>query len=123
MPSCRSTGWPRPGVWRSPGFGTSSMPTPRVVSSGSSVRSGSTWCSSIWPCSGSGDGSGTVVHRGVTLTDLDVAAVLARAPQVALVDELAHTNAPGGAHEKRWQDVQDLLLAGIDVITPVNVLH
>src|SRR6476469_6978309 len=65
----------------------------------------------------------TVVHRGVTLTDLDVRAVLARAPQVALVDELAHTNAPGGAHEKRWQDVQDLLAAGIDVITTVNVQH
>ncbi len=65
----------------------------------------------------------TVVHRGVALTDLDVQAVLTRAPQVALVDELAHTNAPGGAHEKRWQDVQDLLAAGIDVITTVNVQH
>jgi two-component system sensor histidine kinase KdpD len=65
----------------------------------------------------------SVVHRGVRLTDLDLPAVLARAPQVALVDELAHTNAPGGVHEKRWQDVQDLLAAGIDVITTVNVQH
>jgi two-component system sensor histidine kinase KdpD len=64
-----------------------------------------------------------VQHRGVALTDLDLAAVLARAPQVALIDELAHTNAPGGVHEKRWQDVQDLLAAGVEVITTVNVQH
>lgn len=62
-------------------------------------------------------------YRGVELTDLDLPAVLARAPQVALVDELAHSNAPGGAHVKRWQDVQVLLDAGIDVITTVNIQH
>jgi len=64
-----------------------------------------------------------VEHRGVRLTDLDLDAVLARRPEVALVDELAHTAAPGGAHEKRWQDVEALLEAGIDVVTTVNVQH
>jgi two-component system sensor histidine kinase KdpD len=62
-------------------------------------------------------------HRGIALRDMDVAAVLARAPEVALVDELAHTNAPGMAHEKRFDDVADLLAAGIDVISTVNVQH
>ncbi|WP_369371330.1 DUF4118 domain-containing protein [Promicromonospora sp. Populi] len=64
-----------------------------------------------------------VEHRGTTLTELDVAAVLERAPEVALVDELAHTNAAGSQHAKRWQDVHDLLDAGIDVVTTVNVQH
>jgi two-component system sensor histidine kinase KdpD len=64
-----------------------------------------------------------VEHRGSTLTELDVQAVLDRAPSVALVDELAHTNAPGSEHAKRWQDVHDLLDAGIDVVTTVNVQH
>lgn len=64
-----------------------------------------------------------VEHRGTTLTELDVPAVLERAPEVALVDELAHTNVPGSEHPKRWQDVQDLLEAGIDVVTTVNVQH
>ena len=64
-----------------------------------------------------------VSYRGVTLTELDVPALVARAPQVALVDELAHTNAPGSTHAKRWQDVEDLLAAGINVITTVNVQH
>lgn len=64
-----------------------------------------------------------VSHRDVELTELDVDAVIARAPQVALVDELAHTNAPGSRHRKRWQDVADLLAAGIDVVTTVNVQH
>ncbi|GAA4723086.1 two-component system, OmpR family, sensor histidine kinase KdpD [Promicromonospora umidemergens] len=64
-----------------------------------------------------------VEHRGTTLTELDVAAVLERAPKVALVDELAHTNAPGSQHAKRWQDVHELLDAGIDVVTTVNVQH
>jgi two-component system sensor histidine kinase KdpD len=64
-----------------------------------------------------------VDHRGSTLTELDVPAVLERAPEVALVDELAHTNAPGSGHPKRWQDVHDLLDAGIDVVTTVNVQH
>lgn len=64
-----------------------------------------------------------VEYRGTTLTELDVEAVLQRAPEVALVDELAHTNAPGSKHAKRWQDVHDLLDAGIDVVTTVNVQH
>ena len=54
---------------------------------------------------------------------MDLDAVLARRPHVALVDELAHTNVPGGRHTKRWQDVQDLLAAGIDVITTLNIQH
>ena len=62
-------------------------------------------------------------HRGVAVSEMDLAAVLSRAPAVALVDELAHTNAPGSAHEKRWEDVESLLAAGIDVITTVNVQH
>ena len=65
----------------------------------------------------------TVSYRGVELTELDVDAVLARAPQVVLVDELAHTNAPGSRHAKRWQDVDDLLEAGITVLTTVNIQH
>ncbi|GAB2849063.1 DUF4118 domain-containing protein [Microbacterium insulae] len=64
-----------------------------------------------------------VPYRGVELPELDVEAVIERAPDVALVDELAHTNAPGSVHEKRWQDVDLLLDAGIDVITTVNVQH
>jgi len=63
------------------------------------------------------------VHRGVQLAEMDVDAVLARHPDVALVDELAHTNAPGPAHEKRWQDVEQLLDAGIDVISTVDIQH
>ncbi len=65
----------------------------------------------------------TVVHRGVVLSELDVDAVLARAPEVVLVDELAHTNAPGSRHAERWQDVEELLAAGISVLTTVNVQH
>lgn len=64
-----------------------------------------------------------LVHRGSEFTELDVAAVLVRAPQVVMVDELAHTNVPGSRHAKRWQDVHDLLDAGIDVVTTVNVQH
>ena len=64
-----------------------------------------------------------VSHRGIELTEMDLAAVIARRPDVALVDELAHTNAPGSAHEKRWQDVDALLDAGIDVISTVNIQH
>lgn len=64
-----------------------------------------------------------VAHRGVQLDEMDLDAVLARKPALALVDELAHTNAPGSAHPKRWQDVKDLLDAGIDVVTTVNVQH
>ncbi|MFC9898247.1 ATP-binding protein [Nocardia sp. NPDC127579] len=62
-------------------------------------------------------------YRGTTLPELDVAAVLARRPAVVLVDELAHTNAPGSKHAKRWQDVEELLAAGIDVVSTVNVQH
>jgi two-component system sensor histidine kinase KdpD len=65
----------------------------------------------------------TVTHRGVELGELDVDAVLARAPEVVLVDELAHTNVPGGRHAKRSDDVAELLAAGIDVVTTVNVQH
>jgi len=64
-----------------------------------------------------------VDHRGVSLDDLDLDAVLARSPQVALIDELAHTNAPGSPHAKRWQDVGAILDAGIDVISTVNIQH
>jgi two-component system sensor histidine kinase KdpD len=64
-----------------------------------------------------------VSHRGVELAEMDLAGVLARAPQVALVDEYAHTNAPGSEHEKRWQDVAALLDAGIHVVTTVNIQH
>lgn len=65
----------------------------------------------------------TVSYRGVELSEMDLDAVLARRPELALVDELAHTNVPGSPHEKRWQDVQDLLDAGIDVISTVNIQH
>jgi two-component system sensor histidine kinase KdpD len=64
-----------------------------------------------------------VSHRGVELAEMDLDAVLARHPDVALVDELAHTNAPGSVNEKRWQDVEALLEAGIDVMSTVNVQH
>jgi two-component system sensor histidine kinase KdpD len=64
-----------------------------------------------------------LAYRGVTLTELNLDAVLARRPQIALVDELAHTNAPGSRHPKRWHDVQELLSAGIDVFTTLNVQH
>ena len=62
-------------------------------------------------------------HRGSRFTELDLDAVLARRPQLALVDELAHTNVPGSRHTKRYQDVEELLAAGIDVVTTVNVQH
>lgn len=64
-----------------------------------------------------------IEHQGVLLPELNIDAVLARRPQIALVDELAHTNAAGSRHEKRWQDVEELLAAGIDVYTTVNVQH
>jgi two-component system sensor histidine kinase KdpD len=64
-----------------------------------------------------------IEYRGTRLEEMDLEAALARRPEVALVDELAHTNAPGSRHEKRWQDVEDLRDAGIDVITTVNVQH
>ncbi|MEG3629970.1 sensor histidine kinase KdpD [Streptomyces poriticola] len=62
-------------------------------------------------------------HRGAGFTEMDLDAVLARRPKVALVDELAHTNVPGTRNAKRWQDVEELLAAGIDVISTVNIQH
>jgi two-component system sensor histidine kinase KdpD len=62
-------------------------------------------------------------YRGASFEEMDTDAVIARRPNVALVDELAHTNVPGGRHVKRWQDVEAMLDAGIDVITTVNVQH
>ncbi|MGH3269292.1 MAG: DUF4118 domain-containing protein [Trebonia sp.] len=64
-----------------------------------------------------------LAYRGSEWEDMDVDAVLARKPEIALVDELAHTNVPGSRHEKRWEDVVELLDAGIDVISAVNVQH
>ena len=64
-----------------------------------------------------------VEHKGRTIDEFDLAAALARRPSVVLVDELAHTTAPGSRHPKRWQDVEELLGAGIDVYTTVNVQH
>lgn len=62
-------------------------------------------------------------HSGTTLTEMDTDAILARQPQLALVDELAHTNVPGSEHEKRYQDVEKILEAGIDVYSTVNIQH
>jgi two-component system sensor histidine kinase KdpD len=62
-------------------------------------------------------------HRGIELTEFDLDACLTRAPKVVVVDELAHTNHPGARHVKRWMDVEELLDAGIDVYTTVNVQH
>jgi two-component system, OmpR family, sensor histidine kinase KdpD len=62
-------------------------------------------------------------YRGASFEEMDVDAVLARKPQIALVDELAHTNVPGSRNEKRWQDIDELLDAGIDVISAVNIQH
>jgi two-component system sensor histidine kinase KdpD len=62
-------------------------------------------------------------HRGVTVAEMDVEAIIARAPEVVVVDELAHTNAPGSRNAKRWQDVEELLAAGIDVLSTVNIQH
>jgi two-component system, OmpR family, sensor histidine kinase KdpD len=64
-----------------------------------------------------------IEYRGSSFPELDVPAVLARHPQVVLVDELAHTNTPGSKNEKRWQDVEELLDAGITVISTVNIQH
>lgn len=64
-----------------------------------------------------------VDHRGVALTEMDLDAVLARKPQLTLVDEFAHTNAPGCRHPKRYQDVHELLAAGVDVFTTLNIQH
>ncbi|WP_327258750.1 sensor histidine kinase [Streptomyces sp. NBC_01240] len=65
----------------------------------------------------------TSAHRGAAFSEMDLDAVLARRPQVALVDELAHSNVPGARNAKRWQDVEELLDIGIDVVTTLNVQH
>ena len=64
-----------------------------------------------------------IEYRGTSFRELDIDAVLARAPQVALIDELAHTNVPGSRNAKRWEDIHELLDAGIDVISTVNIQH
>ena len=65
----------------------------------------------------------SIAYRGQDLDELDLDAVLARKPQLALIDELAHTNVPGSRHLKRWQDVIEVLDAGIDVVTALNIQH
>ncbi|MGW0549823.1 ATP-binding protein [Streptomyces altiplanensis] len=65
----------------------------------------------------------TIEYRSTVFTEMDVDAVLERRPAVALVDELAHTNVPGSRNAKRWQDVEELLQAGVDVISTVNIQH
>jgi len=64
-----------------------------------------------------------IAYRGAIFEEMDIDVVLARHPQIALVDELAHTNIPGSRNAKRWQDIEELLNAGIDVITNVNIQH
>ena len=64
-----------------------------------------------------------IEYRGVVLEEFDLDAVLTRHPTVALIDELAHTNAPGSRHAKRYQDVEELLRAGINVIATLNIQH
>ncbi len=64
-----------------------------------------------------------VEYQGIVLEELDLDAILSRRPAVVLVDELAHTNAPGSRHPKRYQDIEELLDSGIDVYTTVNVQH
>ncbi len=64
-----------------------------------------------------------LMYKGVAIEEMDTDAIIERHPAVALVDELAHTNVPGSKHEKRWQDVEDLLAAGITVISTVNIQH
>jgi two-component system, OmpR family, sensor histidine kinase KdpD len=64
-----------------------------------------------------------VHYRGITIEEMDLEAVLQRRPEVALVDELAHTNVPGSRHAKRYQDVEDLLRAGTHVISTLNIQH
>src|SRR5437764_11476140 len=64
-----------------------------------------------------------IPYRGVEMDEMDIDAILARKPQLCVVDELAHTNVPGSRHEKRYQDVFELLDAGISVMTAVNIQH
>ena len=67
--------------------------------------------------------AGASTYRGVKLEEMDLPAILARAPELCLIDELAHTNAPGVEHPKRYEDIADVLAAGIDVFSTVNVQH
>ena len=62
-------------------------------------------------------------YRGTTIEEMDLPAILARSPQLCLIDELAHSNAPGAEHAKRWEDVEEVLAAGIDVLSTMNVQH
>ena len=64
-----------------------------------------------------------IEYRGTTFGEFDLDAALKRKPSIILVDELAHTNAQGSRHPKRWQDIEELLEAGIDVYTALNVQH
>ncbi|HSP17417.1 MAG TPA: histidine kinase [Thermoanaerobaculia bacterium] len=64
-----------------------------------------------------------ILYRDVSLEEMDVEAIIARRPDVVIVDELPHTNAPGSKNEKRWQDVEDILAAGVSVMTALNVQH
>ena len=64
-----------------------------------------------------------IVHRGATMEEMDLPGLLARAPDLALIDELAHTNAPGVEHVKRYEDIEDVLDAGIDVYSTLNIQH
>src|SRR3989442_3809553 len=64
-----------------------------------------------------------IEYRGATFAEIDLDAVIARRPAIAIVDELAHTNAPGSKHEKRYEDVLELIAAGISVIAAVNIQH
>src|SRR6516165_8680483 len=64
-----------------------------------------------------------IEYRGSEFEEMDTDAIIARHPKVALIDELAHTNVPGSKHAKRWQDVQQILDAGIDVISTLNIQH
>ena len=64
-----------------------------------------------------------VEYRGQVFEEMDLDRLLARHPEIALVDELAHTNVPGSRHKKRWEDVEELLDAGINVISTVNIQH
>ena len=66
---------------------------------------------------------GRISHHGQTFEEMDVAAVIARRPEVALIDEMAHTNVPGSRNEKRWMDIEEVLEAGIEVITTLNIQH
>src|SRR6202453_464952 len=64
-----------------------------------------------------------MAYKGMVLAEMDIDAILQRRPKLALVDELAHTNAPGSRHPKRYMDVEELLAAGIDVYTTLNIQH